>query len=154
MWAPESQIVTVNALPEQIKGKNITQAFTKEEIGRVFRGTEVESRIRQVYADTAVLTKKMLGVKDCEMVVIDGCHDYAYVISDFALADRLTASTNNIILIHDALPDGIFPEIYDALVHLRSKGHDIRLIEGTSWAISAGDFMAAPWDDIFEEVDA
>lgn len=151
-YCPSANIITVNALPDQIKGRNITSAFSKDEIGRVFRDKPEAERIRQVYADSKNLTKKELGLKSAELVIIDGCHDFDYVISDFAVALRMLPATNSVILIHDALPTGLFPEVHDACIRLREKGHDIRAIEGTSWAMYCADFMTSPWNELVEEV--
>lgn len=152
-FCPEAKIVTVNPDAQETRGRNITFRLEREEIGRVFRSHPDESaNITQVYSDSKLLTKKMTGLKSAELVIIDGCHDFDYVISDFAFALRMLPSTNSVILLHDALRYGVAPEVHDAILHLREKGHDIRLIEGTSWAMYTGDFMASPWDEVVTEV--
>ncbi len=68
-------------------------------IGRQFIGTLYETKIKQVFGDSAKLQFNSIG-GPFDLIYIDGCHDYAYVKSDSEKA--LTAlDTGGVIIWHD-----------------------------------------------------
>lgn len=154
--APRARVVTVNALPEQISGTEITQAFTMDEIGRVLRDNpEAGDRYRIVHADTLTLDDDLNSRLEYEhacallkwtgtepdIVVVDACHDLDYAYNDICLGVGL-GHRNTIVLVHDVYP-GSGP--YQAMQQfaMEHPGHRCRVIEGTWWGVVA---LPQAWD--------
>jgi len=85
MNSPESNIKTVNILPEDVVsgagGDMTTVAITKDDIGSYFRARNYKN-IEQIYANTAVWTPKDSGIDKLNFAFIDGCHDAEFVYND------------------------------------------------------------------------
>lgn len=84
-------VFTINPLPEQIAGRYITHKLEKDEIGKYSRGYP---NVVQIYGAAPY----GVDIMPIDLVVIDGCHDYDYVVSDIKFALSLHPSY---ILIHD-----------------------------------------------------
>lgn len=73
-------VYTVNALPEQITGKLITDSLKKDQIGS-FTTEKGIKNIHQFYADSMTWEIPEC-VNNLSMAFVDGCHDTEYVYSD------------------------------------------------------------------------
>lgn len=147
-----ADIVTVNALPDQVRGRLITQKFTAEEIGRLFRGTEYEDRIQQVYANTLQFDAEQYAThfedtyNGFDLAIVDACHDEDFVLSDFHTC-RKALAPGGVIMLHDVY-DGSEP--YEACVQLRNERYNIAQIAGTTWGIFVdGGLAASAIDHLF-----
>lgn len=133
----EAEVLTVNALEEQISGKTVTFVLPKDQIGRVYRDLGYEDRVTQVYCDTLKF-RPLDHVKpgSVDLAVIDACHDTGYVLSDFytvlpALSERA------LVLLHDTHPSRKLhlQKSYDACARLRLQGFDVRHLRETWWGV-------------------
>jgi len=134
--APQAEVVTVNALPEQLSGEIITWALERDDIGRVFRSHGYGDRVRQVYSDTLQLDlAPHLAEGSVDLAVIDACHDTEYVLSDFLKVQPYVAP-DGVVLMHDTHPSLArhLWASYMACMQLRERGRDVRHLEGTWWA--------------------
>lgn len=143
----EAQVITVNALPERLSGQSITFTLARDEIGRVYRKYGYASRVRQVYANTLeVNISAMVAPASADVGIIDACHDYEYVKSDFLKLAPLVRD-GGIILLHDTHP-GLGPPrdgSYKACRDLRKQGWDVMHIRDTWWGLWVrGGFTANP----------
>ena len=104
--AKESELFTLD-LPQKesyrtkfrIKKGDLT-FIDKEVSGKRFIGTEFESRITQIYADSAQFDYEPYNNK-IDLVFIDGSHTYEYVISDTKKALKLLKNGKGVIIWHD-----------------------------------------------------
>jgi predicted O-methyltransferase YrrM len=132
-----AEVITINALPEQISGRETTYALNKDEIGSVYREYGFQRRVTQIFENTLDFNHQRYFEKPCvDFAIIDGCHDKKFVVNDFKkilpiLNQRAT------VLFHDTHPsmDNHLAGSYRACVKLRREGFDIRHIENTWWAI-------------------
>lgn len=134
---PDARVHTVNALPEQISGDIITFALTKAEIGRVFRGRGLESRVNQIYANTLDLDLSgHIERQSVDLGIIDACHDTPFVINDFHKVAPFM-KPGGLVLLHDTHPsmEEHLLGSYRACMHLRKEGYDIRHLDNTWWAV-------------------
>ena len=99
---PDVKVYTVCALPEQISGDHITDAFKKDEIGRVFRKYGYKEQVTQIYEDTMNLDlqKNNIDLESIDLAIIDACHDENYVYNDFYKVLPFV-KVGGIILFHD-----------------------------------------------------
>lgn len=133
----DAQVISVNATLEVMSGHLTTFELNRDDIGRVYRRKGFEARVRQIYANT--LYVDLVGTaapSSAEIAIIDACHDYEYVLSDFVkLAPMIRQG--GIILLHDTHP-GLGPPrdgSYLACKELRRRGWDIRHVRNTWWGI-------------------
>ena len=134
---PETRVVTVNALAEQMTGEVTTYALSKDEIGRVYRRYGFSDRVVQVWANTLQLDlSRYLAPFSVDLAIVDACHDCEYVINDFLQVVPYIKS-GGIVLLHDTHPSLSLHlwSSYRACMVLRQRGFDIRHIEGTWWGI-------------------
>ncbi len=132
----EAQVITVNALPEQIDGSIITFTLSKEEIGKVYRDNGYENRVTQIYENTKNLNiLEYIPPKCVDLAFIDACHDAEFVVNDFfkilpALSDKA------IVLFHDTNPSvkGHLLDSYLGCMYLRLKNFNVRQIPESSLA--------------------
>jgi len=100
---------------------------------RRFLGTPLESKIHQLYGDSATFDYSD-HIGKCDVVFVDGSHAYEYVKSDTEIAYKL-AKPGGWVIWHD-YNDGFFwPEVRR---FLKSIAHERKIfrIEGTMFAIS------------------
>ncbi|MDW7775557.1 MAG: class I SAM-dependent methyltransferase [Methanosarcinales archaeon] len=130
-----ADVITVNALPEQMSGDFITYAISKDKIGYVYRKYGFEKRVNQIYENTLNLNIiKYLSNNIVDIAIIDACHDTDYVINDFTKIVPFI-NKNGLILLHDTHPsmkDHLIGS-YVACMKLRKMGFDIRHINNTWW---------------------
>ena len=134
---PEATVYTVNALPEQIAGVVTTYTLSRDEIGRVYRAHGFANRVVQIYGNTVTVDwSDYFDNSVVNLALIDACHDVDYVISDF---ERVLPymNENGIVLLHDTHPSmkAHLQGSYLACMELRRRGHDVKHLEGTWWAI-------------------
>lgn len=75
------KVYTLNALPEQIGGKNITHILKKEEIGSFLREKGI-SNYEQIYENSLRWTPEQKLLNSVNLAFVDGCHDTEYVFQD------------------------------------------------------------------------
>jgi hypothetical protein len=134
---PETRVVTVNALAEQVTGEVITFALSKDEIGRVYRRYGFSDRVVQVWANTMQLDlAPYLAHSSVDLAIVDACHDCEYVINDF-LKVVPYIRPGGIVLLHDTHPSLSLHlwGSYRACMVLRRRGFDIRHIKNTWWGV-------------------
>lgn len=131
----KSRITTLD-LPPEWEGKtsiDIPDAYVnvtaRNRIGIQFRGTEYESKIKQVFEDSAKVDWKKLG-GPFDFIFIDGCHHYDYVKLDTRNAlDNI--KSGGIIIWHDY---GSINDVSGAVDELIGK-IELHAIKGTRLAI-------------------
>lgn len=75
----ESTVHTLDILPSQTNaGKHITHILDEEKIGSIYRSRGL-GNIRQYYCDSLHWAPE---VHDASFALIDGCHDFHYVVND------------------------------------------------------------------------
>lgn len=143
---PTTKIYTVNALPDDQTGIEITYELSPAEIGRVYRTCGFTDRVTQIFKNTLELDlSDYLKDPIVDLAIIDACHDTAYVMNDFMKVVPFM-SEHGIILLHDTDPhlkeqivhietQGHLLGSYLACLKLRKQGFDVRHIVGTWWAI-------------------
>ena len=98
-------------------------------VGREFRGTALEERITQHFADSATWDFRRAGSPD--FFFIDGAHTYEYCKSDSEHCHALGAVPATFVW-HDC--DAIHPGVVRFVMEWRAMGRDIRRIRGTPLA--------------------
>lgn len=131
---PNSKIYTVCALPEQISGHHITDAFSKDEIGRVFRKHGYQKQVTQIYENTMHLDLKKNNIElgSIDLAIIDACHDEKYVYNDFYKVFPFVKS-GGIILFHDTHTkiERHFWTSYIACLKIIKDGYNVKHIKDT-----------------------
>lgn len=102
--AEEGRVYTVD-LPKEFAGyaykvgSLVDNRSAPEKIGLLYKGTCLENKIVQIYQDSAKLdfSDKNLVF---DLIFIDGCHSYNYIVSDFLLAQKYIKK-GGIIILHD-----------------------------------------------------
>ena len=134
---PETRVVTVNALAEQMSGEATTYTLSKDEIGRVYRRYGFSGRVVQVWANTMQLDlAPYLAHSSVDLAIVDACHDCEYVINDF-LKVVPYVGPGGMVLLHDTHPS-LSRHLwgsYKACMVLRRRGFDIRHIKDTWWGV-------------------
>jgi hypothetical protein len=134
---PETRVVTVNALAEQMSGEVTTYALSKNEIGRVYRRYGFSDRVVQVWANTMQLDlAPYLAHASVDLAIVDACHDCEFVINDF-LKVAPYIRPGGMVLLHDTHPSLSLHlwGSYRACMMLRRRGFDIRHIKDTWWGV-------------------
>jgi hypothetical protein len=132
-----SEVYTVNALPEQIEGRITTYTLTKNEIGCVYRKFGFSERVSQIYENTKNIDlNQYLDEKSVNFAIIDACHDSDFVVNDF-LKVLPFMGNNSVVLLHDTHPSlsKHYIDSYIGCMYLRKLGFDILYIEESSWAV-------------------
>lgn len=138
LWArnqpPEGTVTTLTLDPERINeyrsvpGDDRTaEAYAKEESRFTrfrYSGTEVESRVVQLYGDSKQFDELPYS-GTCDVVFVDGSHAYSYVVSDSEKALRMVRP-GGLVLWHDYSPEcpGVFRALNElvprlSMVHIR-----------------------------------
>jgi methyltransferase family protein len=134
MNLPEATIHTVDLpldyVPEQDhvteKQKDDFHLISQRRVGREYRGTRFEARVRQHFADTASWDfKKAAGAT---FFFIDGSHTYDYAKNDSERCYELCGG-KGVFVWHDC--DEAHPGVVKALLEWRALGRDVVCIRGT-----------------------
>jgi hypothetical protein len=134
---PDATVYTVSALPEQLTGVVITYELSRDEIGRVYRAHGFDNRVIQIHSNTVTVDwSRYFSNPVVNLALIDACHDFDYVVNDFERI-RPYMHQEGLVLFHDTHPSmkGHLGGSYLACVELRRRGHDVRYLEGTWWAV-------------------
>jgi predicted O-methyltransferase YrrM len=91
----------------------------------VYSGTDVEPKIRQLFADSKTLDAGE-WVGKCDVVFVDGSHAYSYVVADSAKALELLRP-GGVVLWHDYAGPKHSPGVYRALNELAERLPLVRL---------------------------
>lgn len=132
-----AKVFTVNALPDQITGKNISRTLDREQIGLVYRKYGFNNRVSQIYANTKnLVVSDYLSPHSVDFAIVDACHDIEYVIGDFyRVLPALHESS--IVVFHDVHSslEGHLISSYLACMYLRRNGFNIGHLTNTWWGI-------------------
>jgi Methyltransferase domain len=108
------------------KKKDDFHLIAKRQVGREYRGTPYETRIRQHFVDTAVWNFKEAA--GATLFFIDGSHTYDYCKSDSERCYELCRG-KGVFLWHDC--DDTHPGVVNTLLEWRALGRDVVRIQGT-----------------------
>jgi predicted O-methyltransferase YrrM len=132
----EADIVTVDLPPDfnsfQAQGgDSINNMTTRTQLGRQLCHHPLAPRIRQVFGDSMKLDWDTLGT-GFDLIFIDACHKYSYVLSDTKNA-LARVSKGGAIVWHDY---GIFEDV-SRVVDMTAQTTDLTVnaIEGTRLAV-------------------
>lgn len=137
--APEAEVITLD-LPKS--GSDTARLrlevsdrkyIDKDVSGAKYRETKYESKIRQVYGDSATYDFLPL-FNTMDFVFVDAAHSYEYVCNDSKIALKMLRESGGIILWHDY---GNWDGVTKALNELFTKSREfsgLKRIEGTTLA--------------------
>jgi len=108
------------------KKKDDFHLIAKRQVGREYRGTLYETRIRQHFADTAVWNFREAA--GATLFFIDGSHTYDYCRNDSERCYELCRG-KGVFLWHDC--DDTHPGVVKFLLEWRALGRSVVRIEGT-----------------------
>ena len=131
LWArnqpPGGTVTTLTLAPEQAgllhpePGDDpvaLAHAEAESQFSRfLYTGTEAEGRIEQLYGDSKQFNGEPYA-ECCDVVFVDGSHAYSYVVSDSAMAMRMTRP-GGLVLWHDYSPE--CPGVFRALNELATR---------------------------------
>jgi predicted O-methyltransferase YrrM len=135
----DAEVVTVDLPPDfDSSSQGVAQPMPRinnmtprEALGRQLQNHPLKARIRQVFGDSARLDWNAFG-PPFDLIFIDGCHDYSYVLSDTGNA-RAHLARGGAIVWHDY---GIFRDVSRVVdMTARSSGLRVHAIEGTRLAV-------------------
>ncbi|MGI4787756.1 MAG: class I SAM-dependent methyltransferase [Janthinobacterium lividum] len=105
----------------------------KEISGAKYRGTEVESKITQLYGDSATYDFSPF-FNSIDFIFVDAAHSYEYVLNDSKIALKMLSGGKGIILWHDyGIWEGVTKAL-DQLLQTVPEFRDLKHIEGTTLA--------------------
>jgi predicted O-methyltransferase YrrM len=132
----EDALVATLDLPLDEAGRGqigpVSNATDPSLVGRQFRGQPEEARIRQFFGDSTTLNWHTMG-GPFDLIFIDGCHDYPFVVKDTASAFANLAP-GGVIFWHDY---GAIPDVSWALDE-RPEADRMFAIQGTRLAAYRG----------------
>jgi predicted O-methyltransferase YrrM len=121
------------ATPTALSIERSERAFVdKAESGARFRGTDAESKITQLFGDSA---KFDFSAYRAELVFVDASHAYEYVLNDSIRALEMLGDATGAVVWHDY---GEWPGVTRALDQLASSDSRfarLEWVEGTTLAI-------------------
>jgi hypothetical protein len=100
--------------------------IAKRQVGREYRGTVYEARVRQHFVDTAVWDFK--AAAGATFFFIDGSHTYGYCKNDSERCYELCGG-KGVFLWHDC--DETHPGVVQMILEWRALGRNIMRIQGT-----------------------
>lgn len=110
--------------------KEFRNATAKRDVGRRFRDTPYEPKIRQVYGDSAKLDWSTLP-GPFDLIFVDACHHYNYVLSDTQNALKYAHAQKGLIIWHDY---GYVKDVSDVVDETSAK-IKVQAIAGTRMAV-------------------
>ena len=132
----DAKVTTLNAVEGDTTGKYRTYDFDENSIGQIYRKYGYSDRVTQVFSDSLEFVPETIADEGYDLVIIDACHDFEYVLSDFLSIFQLV-NKNGYVLFHDCDPSmvGHLEGPWRACTHLRHAGFNIRHVENTWWGI-------------------
>lgn len=125
---PDGVVHTIDlAEDDPLRGNTCKVDVTPEQVGRNYRGTTWESKIRQLYGDTAKFDCSPFR-SSCDWIFIDASHAYECVAADTRTAIQMIRP-GGIIFWHDCVL--AFPGVCQALEEL-AREHPVFRIPETS----------------------
>jgi len=115
---------TKNEMP-----KDDFHLINRRVVGREFKGSALERKIRQHFGDTAEIDFKQFGRPT--FFFIDGAHTYEYCKNDFEKCFALCPAGGTFFW-HDC--DMSHPGVVRSISELRQAGHNVVRIDGTALA--------------------
>lgn len=133
LWArntpPAGRVVTLTLRPDDRASyhgdrdddaRDTSEALRESEFDRfLYSGTDVESKIEQIYGDSKAIDVAPWAGR-CDLVFVDGSHAYSYVVSDSRKALQLVRP-GGLVLWHDYLGPRHSPGVYRALNELAGE---------------------------------
>lgn len=131
-----ARVVTLNALLEDTSGSYRTYDLAKDEIGSVYIKYGFQDRVQQIYCDSMNFVPEAYTNAKFDLVIIDACHDFEYVLNDFLSISHLVGE-NGYVIFHDCdeSMSGHLSGVWRACTHLRRAGYNIKKVQGTWWAL-------------------
>jgi predicted O-methyltransferase YrrM len=132
----DAHVTTLNALVEETSGNYRTFDLDADKVGWVYRKYGYQDRVTQIFQDSMdFVPERYRKDIDYDLVIIDACHDYEYVINDFLTIYKYV-SPSGCILFHDSDQSmiGHLEGVWKACSHLSRSGFDIKQVKGTWWA--------------------
>ena len=131
---PEGGEVATVDLPEgadqtELRAQGISNAATGDIIGSMYRNEPERAKIKEVRADSSQLEWKELAPK-IDLIFVDGCHDYQYVLKD-SMNAIASVKSGGVIFWHDYGQAVDVTQVLDEL----AKKHPVRAIKGTRLAV-------------------
>lgn len=114
----------------KIEGEELRNVTDRRIVGDQFKGHPLESRVQQVFGDSATLDWSKLG-GPFDFAFIDGCHDYNYVKSDTDHALEVVRP-GGIIMWHDY---AMMEPVSRAVDEYRERIDRLCAVEGTRIAM-------------------
>jgi SAM-dependent methyltransferase len=128
---PEDGIVVTLDLPEAaFDATQHPHAFKGADVGRAFRDTSVERRIKQLRDDSLHFDPSPLE-RSFDVVLVDGGHDYAHGFADSRTALRLVRP-GGIVLWDDF--EAYWAGLVSGIIHAM-KGHHLARLHGAALAV-------------------
>lgn len=133
----EATVTTLNAAAANTSGIHRTYDIEENQIGHVYRAHGYDSRVHQIVADSLFVSpEELYPDRVFDLVIIDACHDYEYVLNDFLMiVDRVRSG--GWVVFHDCAPGhgGHVRQVWDACSSLRCAGFDIKHVSNSWWGI-------------------
>lgn len=144
----DAKVTTLNAAENNTSGTHRTYDIQKNVIGHVYRTHGYGSRVQQIIDDSLFVSfDDHFSEPVFDLVIIDACHDYEYVLNDFLkIVDRVVSG--GWVIFHDCAPDrgGHVRQVWDACNSLCSAGFDIKHIRNSWWGVWQKSPGASPVD--------
>lgn len=134
----QAHVYTLDLPREQISETKLRiksgerEFIDKDTSGNRFVNTPYESKITQLYGDSANFDCSMLENK-MDFIFIDGSHCYDYVINDTQVALRLLRKQKGVILWHDYSWNDVINSLNQMYLN-DPMFKNLKLIEGTTLA--------------------
>lgn len=131
-----ARVVTLNAVINNTSGNQRTYDLEKEQIGAVYIKYSYQDRVQQIYCDSMDFVPEAITEAKFDLVIIDACHDFEYVLNDFLSIQHLV-DPKGYVLFHDCDKSmiGHLGGCWRACTHLRKAGYNIKKVRGTWWAL-------------------
>jgi hypothetical protein len=130
----DGQVWTLDLPPAEFDATLTADSFHGSDVGCVYRDSDAASKITQILQDSLTFDPSPYQGR-CDLVLVDGAHDYAHGLADTRTAFELVAS-DGLILWDDFQPfwHGLIRGIFEAAGHRRP-----RRLAGSNMGVWAAD---------------